>query len=85
MFVFYVDLIVFFVINFKFKSIMLLGFFFTFEKKFKFIRSVRFINNGGMLCEKSGKYLYLIVCLHLSVLVFVMITYFQCRNSVMLC
>jgi hypothetical protein len=34
---FYVDLVVFFVLNSTFKSIVLLGFFFTSEQYFKFI------------------------------------------------
>jgi hypothetical protein len=31
---------------------------------------ITFIKNGGMFCEKSGRYLYWIVCLHLLVVTF---------------
>jgi hypothetical protein len=81
----YVDLIVIFVLNFTFKSIVLLGFFFTFE----FFSSL-LVTSGLLKMEACSVKRVAGTCIELCVyicqlLLFVMISNFQCRNSVMLC
>jgi hypothetical protein len=54
-----------------------------YEGKNDLIFYITFIKNGGMFCEKST---WIELCVYIfQLLLFVKISYFQCRDSVMLC